>query len=171
MNNKMQIEFDLKKRNIFVIVGVFLVLASLIFVNSEINPGHSAEKVNVDIDGEVMSLQEAYDAGLLGSKSNVDDWLFAQGVLTVGLGEDENNLTVDVVNSETGEPMEIEFAYAASCTNNVARGFRVEIDQPEFVEGDSSFKINLNNQGASHEFRICWFAQGMKNQTSPNNNI
>jgi len=65
----MQITINLSNKTLAILVGVltFLAIGLVVYAYNNIpNPGHGADQIVVNIDGQEMTLQEAIDSGKFG---------------------------------------------------------------------------------------------------------
>ena len=65
----MQITINLSNKTLAILVGVltFLAIGLVVYAYNNIpNPGHGANQIVVNIDGQEMTLQEAIDSGKIG---------------------------------------------------------------------------------------------------------
>lgn len=72
----MKIEVNLSKKYFFVILGVILLVGGLMLSyaydsnfqgGNATMMGHSADEINININGQVMSLQQAFNSGFIGN--------------------------------------------------------------------------------------------------------
>jgi hypothetical protein len=97
----MKIEVNVTKSRMSLIIGIIFIIGGIVLgyaYNSNFNSnsanapvfGHSADELNVNIDGQIMTLQEAINQGKLGS-TNIQQ-------LPNGYVERDTNLDEDVYN-------------------------------------------------------------------------
>ena len=72
----MQITINLSNKTLAIFVGLltFLVIGLVVYAYSNIpNPGHGADQIVVNIDGQEMTLQEAIDSGKIGGRLDANN--------------------------------------------------------------------------------------------------
>ncbi|NCN99185.1 hypothetical protein COU62_00825 [Candidatus Pacearchaeota archaeon CG10_big_fil_rev_8_21_14_0_10_35_219] len=120
----MKLEVSINKKVGFGVIGAFLILAGIIFViayDGPIpNPGHTADRVWIDTDGlpdngaGEMTLQEAFDSGLLGG---------------INPGPGGSNISWEGVGLNGWQnPIDAPILVQWSGNQNNIGGFRVEVD-------------------------------------------